>query len=59
MNSASQVGIAAGAALGGLFITAGWSYSQLPLLSAGAAALALAGTLLLVTSDRRRKPALV
>ena len=58
MNTGSQVGIAAGAALGGLVITWGWNYGQLPLLSAGFAALALVGTLLLVTSDRHRKPAL-
>ena len=58
MNTASQAGIAAGAALGGLVIAGGWSYGQLPLLSAGFAVLALAGTLLLVAHDRRRKPAL-
>jgi DHA1 family inner membrane transport protein len=58
MNTASQVGIAAGAALGGLFIAWGWSYGQIPLLSAGAAVLALAGTLILVTLGRSRKPSL-
>jgi DHA1 family inner membrane transport protein len=58
MNTASQVGVAAGAALGGLVITWGWSYGQLPLLSAIFAALALAGTVLLVMFDRRRNPAL-
>jgi DHA1 family inner membrane transport protein len=57
MNTASQVGIAAGAALGGLALSAGWSYSQLPLLSAGFASLALAGVLALVSYDRRRNPA--
>jgi predicted MFS family arabinose efflux permease len=57
MNTASQVGIAVGAALGGFALSAGWSYGQLPLLSAGFAALALAGVLTLVSYDRRRKPA--
>ena len=57
MNTASQVGIAVGAALGGLVLSAGWNYGQLPLLSAGFAALALAGVLTLVSCDRRRKPA--
>lgn len=57
MNTASQVGIAVGAALGGLVLSIGWSYGQLPLLSAGFAALALAGVLTLVSFDRRRIPA--
>jgi MFS transporter, DHA1 family, inner membrane transport protein len=58
MNTASQVGIAAGAALGGLLIASGWSYGQLPLFAAAFAALALVGALFLVSSDRRRKTAL-
>jgi DHA1 family inner membrane transport protein len=57
MNTASQVGIAVGAALGGLALSAGWSYGQLPFLSAGFAALALVGVLILVSYDGRRKPA--
>jgi DHA1 family inner membrane transport protein len=55
MNTASQVGIAAGAALGGAIIAAGWSYGQLPLVAASASAVALLGTLVLISSDRRRK----
>lgn len=54
MNTASQVGIAAGAALGGLVIASGGSYAQLPLVAAAASALALVGTLVLVSHDRRR-----
>lgn len=54
MNTASQVGIAAGAALGGFIIASGGSYGQLPLVAAAASALALLGTLVLVSHDRRR-----
>jgi DHA1 family inner membrane transport protein len=53
MNTASQVGIATGAALGGLVLTLGWGYGQLPLLSVGFALLALAGAVTLVLYDRR------
>jgi DHA1 family inner membrane transport protein len=53
MNTASQVGIAAGAALGGYVIAAGWSYAQLPLVAAFACLLALLGALLLISLDRR------
>ena len=58
MNTAGQVGIAFGAGLGGLIIATGWSYGQLPLIAAASSALALLGTLLLISYDRRRKPAL-
>ena len=58
MNTAWQVGIAVGAGLGGLVIATGWSYGQLPLIAAASSALALLGTLLLISYDRRRKPAL-
>jgi DHA1 family inner membrane transport protein len=54
MNTASQVGIAAGAALGGIVIASGWSYSQLPLIAAAFSALALIGTLVPISYDRRR-----
>lgn len=54
MNTAGQVGIAAGAALGGLVLAGGWSYGQLPLIAAAFAGLALVGTLILVAGDRRR-----
>jgi DHA1 family inner membrane transport protein len=53
MNTASQVGIAAGAALGGYVIASGWTYGQLPLIAALACIVALGGTLLLVSLDRR------
>lgn len=52
-STAFNLGIAAGAALGGLAITAGWSYGQLPFIGAACFSLALAGTLLLVALDRR------
>jgi DHA1 family inner membrane transport protein len=54
MNTATQVGIAAGAALGGFVLAAGWRYEQLPALSAAFAALALVATATLVLYDRRR-----
>ncbi|MEO6012653.1 MAG: MFS transporter [Devosia sp.] len=57
MNTASQFGIAGGAALGALLITKGWGYSHIPLFGAGFAALGLAGVVVLVRYERRRKPA--
>lgn len=56
MNTAFQVGIAIGALVGGMALGNGWAYAQLPLLSAGAFALALVGTLALVGLDRARRP---
>jgi DHA1 family inner membrane transport protein len=53
MNTASQVGIASGAALGGLVLTAGWGYGQLPLCAAGVSLLALLATAALIALDRR------
>jgi DHA1 family inner membrane transport protein len=58
MNTASQVGIAGGAALGALLIASGWGYSQIPLFSAIFYAAGFVGALILAASDRRRKPAL-
>lgn len=52
-STAFNLGIAAGAAIGGLAISAGWSYGQLPIVGAVSFSLALAGTLVLVASDRR------
>ena len=54
MNTASQVGIAVGAALGGLVLFSGWNYGQLPLLSAVFAALGLAGVLAIIFFDREQ-----
>ncbi len=54
MNTASQVGIAIGAAIGGLLIASGWGYGQLPLVAAVFSALALLGVLVLVSHDGRR-----
>lgn len=58
MNTASQVGIAAGAGLGSLLISSGWSYGQLPLVAAAFAGLATLGTIVLFATDRRRRPVL-
>ena len=58
MNTASQIGIAGGAALGALILSSGFDYSQIPLFSAAFCALGLVGILVLVAHDRRRKPAL-
>ena len=52
MSTAFQVGIASAAFIGGAAISAGWAYSQLPLLSTVAFAGALVGTVLLATLDR-------
>jgi DHA1 family inner membrane transport protein len=57
MSTSFQVGIAAGAALGGAVIAAGWAYAQLPLLSTGSLVASLIGTLALLAWDRQRKPA--
>jgi DHA1 family inner membrane transport protein len=54
MNTASQIGIACGAAFGGLVIAWGWGYSGLPLLAALFQLLALIGMIVLVTADRRK-----
>ena len=54
MNTASQIGIAGGAAFGALVISQGLPYAQLPLLSAGFYGLGLIGVLVLVALDRRR-----
>lgn len=54
MNTASQIGIAGGAAFGALIISSGGSYAQIPLLSAIFYALGLVGVLVLVGLDRRR-----
>jgi DHA1 family inner membrane transport protein len=56
MSTAFQVGIASAAAIGGAAISAGWAYSQLPLLSSVAFAGGLIGTLALVALDRQRVP---
>jgi len=56
MNTASQIGIAVGAALGGFVIAGGWSYAQLPLVASGFSAVALVLTLFLLSYDRRRAP---
>jgi DHA1 family inner membrane transport protein len=55
MSTAFQVGIATAAFIGGAAISAGWAYSQLPLLSAAALAAALVGTVILVMFDRSRE----
>ncbi len=54
MNTASQIGIAGGAAFGAFIIASGWGYAQIPLLSAIFFALGLAGVLVLVSLDRRQ-----
>jgi DHA1 family inner membrane transport protein len=54
MSTAFQVGIAAGAALGGVVIARGWGYAQLPLVSAVFLGLALLTTLGLIAYERRR-----
>lgn len=55
ISTAFNIGIAGGAALGAAAISAGWSYGQLPLLTAIFHSLALAVTLGLVAYDRRRR----
>lgn len=59
ISTAFNVGIAAGAAVGGAAIAAGWGYGTLPLLYACGIALALLATLLLAGWDRRRSAGVV
>lgn len=54
MNTASQFGIAGGAAFGGWIIASGGSYSQIPLFGAIFAALGVVGVIVLILSSRRR-----
>lgn len=54
MNTASQIGIAVGAALGGVVIAKGWSYGQLPLVASAFSGLTLVLTVFLFAHDRRR-----
>jgi MFS transporter, DHA1 family, inner membrane transport protein len=56
MNTATQVGIAAGAAVGGLIIAWGWGYALLPLFAALCAAVGVLVSLALALYDRRQKP---
>lgn len=58
MNTASQIGIAGGAAYGAFLIAQGLDYRQIPLFSAVFYALGLCGILVLIAYDRRRKPGL-
>jgi DHA1 family inner membrane transport protein len=53
ISTAFNIGIAAGAALGGAVLASGWSYSQLPWLSAGFVILALGAVFLLLAVGRR------
>ena len=53
ISTAFNIGIAAGAAVGGAAIAIGWSYGALPLIGAAFLALALLGTLALAVLDRR------
>lgn len=53
MNTASQFGIAGGAAFGALIINNGGSYGQIPLFGAIFAALGVVGVLVLIRFDRR------
>jgi MFS transporter, DHA1 family, inner membrane transport protein len=55
MNTASQIGIALGAAFGGSIIARGWGYGQIPLLSSAFWALGLVGILIMVHQQRRVK----
>ena len=55
MSTAGQLGIAVGAALGGLVIANGWSYGQLPLVAAAFSTLALLGAFFLISHDHRRR----
>jgi DHA1 family inner membrane transport protein len=57
-NTAFQVGIASGAAIGGAAIAAGVPYTSLPLLSALSLACALGTAVALALYDRRRRVAL-
>jgi MFS transporter, DHA1 family, inner membrane transport protein len=52
LSSAFNVGIAGGAALGSVVLSAGWGYERLPWVSVAFGAAALIGTLILVSLDR-------
>jgi DHA1 family inner membrane transport protein len=54
ISTAINIGIAAGAGLGGLALTWGWGYARLPLIGAVFMVAALAVTLILYRMDRRR-----
>jgi DHA1 family inner membrane transport protein len=54
LSSAFNVGIAGGAALGSVALSAGWGYERLPWVSVGFALAALIGTVILVKLDRRQ-----
>ena len=56
-NTAFNIGIAAGALLGGMALTAGFSYDQLPYISAGLAASASVVAIVSMVLDRRETPA--
>ena len=53
ISTAYNIGIAAGAWLGGVALNAGWHYAQLPAFSAGLLAVSLAVALLSWAADRR------
>jgi DHA1 family inner membrane transport protein len=53
VSTAFNIGIAAGAAIGGAAIAIGWGYATLPLIGAGFLALALLITLGLAAFERR------
>ncbi|WIJ26596.1 MFS transporter [Devosia sp. RR2S18] len=53
ISSAFNIGIAAGAAIGGAAIATGWGYGALPLMGVAFLVLALVGTLALAVLDRR------
>jgi DHA1 family inner membrane transport protein len=54
-STAFNIGIAAGAALGGAALASGWSFGQLPWIGVGCFSLSLIGTLMLAAFDRRTK----
>ena len=54
LSSAFNAGIAVGAAIGSLVLSAGWGYERLPWVSVAFGAAALIGTLILVGFDRRK-----
>lgn len=56
MNTASQVGIACGAAFGGFVIAQGWGYASIPLFGAGFWVVGLVCILVLMAYERRRRP---
>lgn len=59
VSTAFNLGIAAGAAIGGAAIAAGWGYATLPLIGAGSLVLALLATLGLAVLERRNAGATV